>query len=292
MSIKFRLPRSAIASRLKRGGPIAAALMAALVLVPTASSGNYTDASGDNGSAGDITGVTIAADKASGQILFRIAGTNVSTSPTVPTFLLIDSDANPLTGEIGSVGADYIFAVDDKTYWFGHWNGSDWADTPDITVRVTGGGAGLLISVNRSELGNANAFNFWVRSYDSVGKKWDNAPDDGAFNYSIALNGPDIRSIDLQTSPATGPRAGKKFVVTPMALKLPPNGAIAFDVSQVPESYSCTATLAKGALRGTGKGGCTLAIPKAKSAGKTLSVKVTVNYQGAAKAFTYTFKVR
>ena len=55
MSMQFRLPRPAVASRLKSAGPIAAALMAALVLVPSASSGNYTDPAGDSGAAGDIT---------------------------------------------------------------------------------------------------------------------------------------------------------------------------------------------------------------------------------------------
>ena len=78
MSTQFRLPRPAVASHLKKSrGVIAAALMAALILVPTASSGEYTDPSGDSGTAGDITSVTVAGDKASGQLLFRITGTNV-----------------------------------------------------------------------------------------------------------------------------------------------------------------------------------------------------------------------
>ena len=73
MSTQFRLPRPAVASRLKKSrGLIVAALMAALILVPTASSGDYTDPSGDSGTAGDITSVTVAGDKTSGQLLFRI----------------------------------------------------------------------------------------------------------------------------------------------------------------------------------------------------------------------------
>jgi len=44
MSTQFRLPRPAVALRLKKSmGLIAAALAAALILVPTGSSGNYTD---------------------------------------------------------------------------------------------------------------------------------------------------------------------------------------------------------------------------------------------------------
>jgi len=274
----------------KRGAPFAAVLAAALVLVPAASPGTYADKSGDSGTAGDITGLQVAADKASGQIIFRIAGTNLSTSPTTPTLLLIDSDANPFTGDIGTVGADYLFGVDDTSYGFEHWNGADWVDSPNDTVRVTGGGSALMISVNRRELGNTSMFNLWARSYDSVNKQWDNAPDDGAFNYSIDANGPDIQSAGLKTSPASGPVHGKKFVVTPSALKLPPSGAI--NALQLPESYACKATLGQRALRGSGTGGCTFAVPKNKSRGKQFRVTVTVNYQGASKGFTYSFKVR
>ena len=291
MFIKYRLARPAAATRLKRAGPFAAVLVAALVLVPAASSGTYADKSGDNASAGDITGVEIAADKTSGQIIFRITGSNLSTVATTPTFLLVDSDANPLTGDVMSVGADYVFGVDNDSYFFQHWSGSDWVDTAYATVRIVGGGGSLVISVNRSELGNTAAFNFWVESYDSVNKKWDDAPDEGTFNYSIDANGPDIQSVDLQTAPTAGPRAGKKFVVTPVGLHLPPSGAPS-SATTVPESYSCQAVLGKRAVAGTGTGGCTLSIPKKKSRGKELKVTVTVTYQGATKAFDYTFRVR
>ena len=98
MSTQFRLPCPAVPSRLKRAGPIAAALMAALVLVPTSSAGNYTDPAGDSGKAGDITSVTVAGDKGTGQLLFKITGTNIATSEQGPVFLDIDSDANPATG--------------------------------------------------------------------------------------------------------------------------------------------------------------------------------------------------
>jgi hypothetical protein len=290
MSIQFRHPRRTARSSLKRAGPIAAALVAGLMFVPTASSGTYPDKSGDNGSAGDITGITVVGDKTSGQLVFRISGTNLSPAATIPTFLLVDSDANPLTGDTESVGADYMFGVDDDSYGFAHWNGSDWVDTSYDTVRITGGPAGVMISVNRSELGNATRFNFWARSYDRTNQKWDDAPDDGAFNYSIDANGPDIQGLELQTAPGSGPKAGSLFRVTPTGLRLPSGGAL--DALPKPESYSCAATLGARVVRGTGTGRCTFALPKRKSRGKRLSVMVTVNYQGVSKAFTYAFKVR
>src|SRR5712691_1092473 len=108
MSNQFRLPRAGAASALKRAGPVVAAAIAAmLILAPAASpAGAYTDPAGDNATAGDITGLTVSGDKGSGQLTFRITGSNLSTSDNVPTFLFIDSDANPSTGMPGAVGAD------------------------------------------------------------------------------------------------------------------------------------------------------------------------------------------
>src|SRR5947199_4633165 len=101
MSTQFRLPRPGVALRLKkRMGPIAAGLMAALVLVPSAASGNYTDPAGDSGAAGDITSVTVVGDKSSGQLVFRITGSNLATGFENPLWLSIDSDSNPLTGDL------------------------------------------------------------------------------------------------------------------------------------------------------------------------------------------------
>jgi hypothetical protein len=206
MSTQFRLPRPAVASRLKKSrGLIAAALMAALILVPTASSGDYTDPSGDSGTAGDITSVTVASDKASGQLLFRIIGTNIASSETAPLILDIDSDANPLTGDITFNGMDYEFDVDNTSYGFFHWNGSDWVATPDLSVQVSGGTGQILISVNRSELGNASTFNFFGIAFNAADRAFDLAPDRGAFNYSLDANGPQILSVDVKKTPAAGP---------------------------------------------------------------------------------------
>ena len=290
MFIKVRRPRPAVSARLKRAGPIAAALMAALVLVPTASSGNYTDPAGDSGTAGDITAVTVAGDKASGQLVFRITGTNIASSEKNPLFLEIDSDANPLTGNLLANGADYSFYVDDNSYGFGHWDGSNWVRASDLTVRVSGGTSQILVSVNRSELGNASVFNFAVSTINLTQIALDSAPDDGAYSYSFDANGPQINSVDVKTTPVTGPRAGKRFVVAPTALKLPPDGRTS-TTPVLPESYSCTAKLGSKQLAGTGTGGCTIAVPKKKARGKRLTVRLTVNYQGATKVVPLTFKV-
>jgi hypothetical protein len=276
--------------RLKRAGLIAAALTAALILVPTASSGDYTDPSGDSATAGDIVSGTVAGDKASGQLLFRITGTNIASSEASPLFLDIDSDANPLTGDITDNGSDYSFGIDNSSYFFGHWDGSNWVATPDLSVQVSGGTSQILISVNRSELGNTSLFNFFAVTFNTADRAFDSAPDQGAFNFSFDANGPQIISVDVKKTPAAGPRAGKRFVIVPAALKLPPDGQLTRPAI-VPASYSCTAKL--GARRlASGKGICSIAVPKKNSRGKRLTVLLTVNYEGATKVVPLTFKVK
>ena len=291
MSTQFRLPCPAVPSRLKRAGPIAAALMAALVLVPTSSAGNYTDPAGDGGKAGDITSVTVAGDKGSGQLLFKITGTNIASSEQAPLFLDIDSDANPMTGN---------------------------APRQRLGLRVPRRQRRLrLRSLERLRLGrHTEPERPGVRGHESdphlreperarqyvrcstsrrrrsTSRPWRStrAPNDGAFNYSLDANGPQIDSVDVQTTPTAGPKAGKRFVIVPTGLKLPPDGRTSA-TPILPESYSCVAKLGAKKLAGSGTGGCTVKVPKKKARGKRLTVLLTVNYQGATKVVPLTFKV-
>ncbi len=291
MSTQLRLPRPAVALRLKRAGPIAAALVAVLILVPAASSGTYTDPAGDSGTAGDITSVTVAGDKGTGQLVFRITGTNIASSEKSPLFLDIDSDANPLTGNIAENGSDYSFYVDNNSYFLAHWDGGNWVETSDLSVQVFGGTSQILISVNRSDLGNSPELNFFAVSFNSADLAFDKAPNDGAFNFSLEVNGPQIDSVAAQTTPSAGPKAGKKFIIVPTGLKLPPDGRISTDPI-LPESYSCTAKLGAKKLAGSGTGHCTIAVPKKKARGKKLTVQLTVVYEGTTKVVPLTFTVR
>ena len=290
MSMQLGLPRPAVATRVKRAFPIAAALMAALVLVPTASAGNYTDPAGDSGAAGDVTSVTVVGDKSSGALLFKITGTNLASSEKNLLFLDIDSDANPLTGNLAANGTDYSFVMDGDSYWFDRWDGSGWVQAANSTVRITGDTTQVMVSINRSEIGNASDFNFGASTMNLSEIAFDAAPNDGAYNYSFEANGPQIDSVDVQTTPSAGPRAGKRFVVLPAGLKLPPDGRTTA-TPVLPESYSCTAKLGSKQLAGTGTGGCTIAVPKKKARGKQLIVQLSVTYQGVTKVVPLTFKV-
>jgi hypothetical protein len=280
---------------LARHTGLAAAVVAAAALyvpsaLPQAGTGStYTDPAGDAAAAADITGVSIQSDQASGQILFRISGTNLATNPNQDVELLIDSDANPVTGDVGSFGADYWFGVDDTGYGFQHFDGSNWNDTANSTVHITGGGSTLLFSVNKSELGNTSDINVRALTWDEVAKNGDDAPDLGTYNYSIDAGGPLITGVLVVTKPQFGPKAGKTFVLTPAGLKLPPDGGVV-SVLPHPDSYSCNASLKGVHLAGAGIGGCSFRLGK-KARGKSLAIVLTVNYEGATTTFPYRFQV-
>lgn len=275
----------------------AVGVITAFALVPVAGAGTYPEPAGDAGT-GDLTGITVSGDKSNGQVVFRIAGTNLDTSALNDVWLEIDSDSNPLTGDLEYAGTDYFFDVSphEQSYSFERWTGSGWGKAPSSTVGISGDSSQITVSVNRSELGNASAFNFRLRSmsiktegaFTFIG--FDHAPDEGMYNYSFDANGPRIDSVDVQTMPSAGPKAGRKLVVTPTALHLPADGR-ENPVLPKPDSYACTATLGLRKLAGTGTGGCTFSIPKKKAKGKRLVVRLTVNYEGATKTVPLTFRV-
>ena len=108
-----------------------------LLTSSAAADGRYTDETGDGGEAPDITEVSVTSD-ATGQIQFKVGVVDLPSPADVRTFLLLDTDLNPETGAPDSLGADYLFVADesDDTYWFGRWDGTDFADTPYSTVSV------------------------------------------------------------------------------------------------------------------------------------------------------------
>jgi hypothetical protein len=270
------------------------AVASILLIVPAGSAatkGAYVDAKGDSGSAPDITDVSIASSGTT--IVFNLGISNLLRGADLTTLLLLDTDRNAASGNTDALGAEYLFAFYelDNTYWFGRWNGTDWEDTPYSTVRVSNVSSGLMITVDSSELGGTTGFNFWLRAIDGqyADGHYDDAPDAGTWNYVLAADGPEIQAVLVGTTPAAGPRTGRTFTVTPFGLRLPPNSE-PISILPRPDRYTCRAVLRGSTLTGTGTGGCTWRIPK-KARGKSVSVTVTVNYQGATKAVRFVYRV-
>jgi hypothetical protein len=263
------------------------ASVALLAATSAGATGRYVDPSGDASGGPDITSVSVVSD-AVGQILFTVGVSGIGDGQDGLFLLGLDTDLNDATGDPDMSGADYVFAVDHETYVFQHWTGTAWGDTPNSTVHVAGDSPSITISVNRSEIGNASGFNFWVGSGHAAegSAQSDGAPDDGVWNYSLQANGPEIQAVMLQPTPPL-PKAGKPFTVKPLGLRLPARSGT---LVPAPESYSCRARLAGKAVAGRGVGGCTWQLPKT-ALGKKLAVVVTVAYEGTTASFPFTFPV-
>jgi hypothetical protein len=252
--------------------------------------GRYTDATGDGGGAPDITGVTVQSD-GGGQLLFQIGVADIPPRSDVTTFLVLNTDANAATGDPED-GSEYYFVLDEEeySYWFGRWDGTDWVDTPSETVRIASTRTAITISVNRSELGDTEAFSFWTRTRAGAADagQTDRAPEEGEWHYALARGGPAIEGVYVTTKPGARPKAGAAFTVVATGLKLPQvaRGLLA----PTPETHRCTATLAGKPLRGTGPTACTWKLDR-RSRGKQLVVQLTVTYQGATATFRFPYRV-
>lgn len=130
----------------------------------------YTDPVGDSGTAPDIAAVAVGND-ATGQYTFDVTFAT-DFADTAELYLYLDTDRNASTGDTDEEGADYLIYDDHPTRTFevDSWNGTDWATASDSTASVTvdPGLRALEISINKSELGNASSFNFFVGLLDSA----------------------------------------------------------------------------------------------------------------------------
>jgi hypothetical protein len=160
-------------------------------LLSTGQSGAYTDATGDSGTAPDVTSVSVS-NTYTGQLGFQIGFASAANLPGDSSLaLLLDTDQNPATGDVNALGAEYALVLDGptQTYGFFRWNGTGYEAAPATTVSVSQAN-GIYISVNRSELGGATGVNFHIRTIQGTNPApglIDDAPDVGTWNYLLAV---------------------------------------------------------------------------------------------------------
>jgi hypothetical protein len=278
------LTRTAFVSRPLRSTTVAR-------VAANANPATYTDLTGDSGTAPDITSVVVSSD-ATNQITFRINVVKLVVPSDGHVVIAIDSDQNAATGY---QGIDYMFLGDLSTNSFtvGRWNGSTFAETHEFTANASTNDSGLSFSINSSELGNTTGFNFWARTVqgsDVSAGHYDDAPDQGSWNYQLAPTAPLTLTVGL--THASKARAGKPFVALIEVVRS--DGA---DTSLSPADVSCTATVGARALKAkttVGEGpaaGCGWLLPK-KSRGKTLHASVTAALDGATITKILTARIR
>lgn len=256
--------------------------------VAAAAPTDYTDPTGDNGSAADIglVSVQLAPDGyyhvrptiAAQPALFTVGGVLVG----------FDTDRSLSTGGVN--GADFLALVlfEDVSGEFLRWDGVDWvvADTQQGDVKFLAGASSFELLVRPAALGNVTSFNFSVAVFTGEPGTGpvDRAPDSGTWLFESV--GPATVKTVIATWVPGAPKAGGVFQP----------GAVRLDLSDgksvVADSYRCVAELAGKLLRGKGRGGCVFTLPKS-TRGKRLKVTLLVTYKGDTTEFEpYVFKVR
>jgi hypothetical protein len=276
----------------------AIAFGAALVALPTtalgsssqaaANSQTYTDSTGEDALAPDITSIVVSNDD-SGMITFKI---NISNRPALSSDMeidtFIDSDQKSTTGNASLFGTDFVIQLLPGSVSLFQWNGTDFLFAQQQTsLTYSYDATGATIHVSAADLGGTHGLNFAVDAasgitYDATGNPdFTNSHDDfapdpghGLFGYKV------IAKIKLtQTAFTVSPaKAGKVFQASLAATQSDTGGPVTSG------TVACTATVGGKALRGVhtlanGIASCVWHLPKTAK-GKTLRGKVSLTVQG------------
>jgi hypothetical protein len=269
----------------------------------------FPDSIGEDPNGLDITTLNLANDD-QGNITLTI---NVPNRPTLTGdmlfFVFIDADANPATGDVQSLGADYAIELDGPLNGAAgvglfRWDGANFtaAGVPQTTLRFAYANGAATININASELGATKRFSFAVIAVsgivlDAMGEldftnaHFDYAPDagHGFFSYDVKITPPALVVKSFGMRPLK-PHAGKPFSVFLVYARSDGSAATGVD------TVTCKASIAGHALRASspvvanGRATCTFAIPKTAK-GKTIRATVTVVSPEGPKA-THSFAAK
>jgi hypothetical protein len=256
----------------------------------------FTDAAGDSGTAADITTVDVTNDDL-GQYLVDV-GLAAPYGGADGMSLYLDTDMNAATGDPHAGGAEYLIIDDNaaNSFFFLTWNGTSWIDSPtNATVKdaVSTDQKDVLLSVNKSEIGNATGFNFFVVSSEGDGSDghWDTAPE-GTAVWPYKLQ--NVLKLSLVAAKSFAVKAGGTWNVAVIVGRSDTGGTVGPEGTLV-----CSATSGSTKLKldghsfvsgGSGKptaAVCSFKVP-AKLKHKVLHATVTVSYQGQTVKHSFT----
>ena len=268
----------------------------------TSNSKTFTDSTGEDPNAPDITTVVVSNDN-SGLITFKV---NISNRPALTNdmavLLYLNTDRKASTGDSQSLGSDCVIELDPGVVTLYKWNGSDFKSAPSqASVTFGYGAAGATIRVSANDLGHTKAFDFSADALaglavDAMGNPDftnvhdDNAPDPGhgLFTYQVLTHLTlSIKAFTTGPSPAI---AGKKFVASLAATESDTNGPVEAG------TVACSATvggrhLPVSAHRVTnGVASCSWSLPHDAKGALRGTVSLTV--QGTTVVRTFAAKVR
>lgn len=272
---------------------------------PAANSATFPDSLGEDPSAPDISVVTVSNDDR-GKVTFKI---DVPNRPTLTAdmffLLLLDTDANPASGDPDFGGADYVIELDGPLGGAAgallyRWDGTNLTATGvSQSTLVFSYAAGASISIDASELGGTRRLGFSVIAVsgaaltptgelDLSNIRTDLAPATGQHIYDVRITPPTLTLRSAGARPLR-PAAGKLYTVFTGIVRS--DGAPA-----TPGTAVCRATIAGRAVVVTARSvvgaraSCTFRIP-AGTKGKTISGTVTVSSRGLVARRTFSARI-
>lgn len=301
------------------------AIAVAVVAVPTVASGalsgpaaptlvsanstTYTDSSGENPAAPDITTITVSNTDA-GVVSFRI---NVPNRPTFTQDMLItlfvDSDNNVTTGDQDPLGpgTDYAIELFGGEAALFRWDGTAFtrrAGDPPATSLIFSYEGGVTITISAAELGNTKGFKFNALVFsgividpvtsdlDFTNAVADIAPAAGAglYTYEVKITPPTLVVKKLTTTPKA-PTAGRPFTLRLVTARSD-TGAIVQN-----GRVTCVGRIGNARLRAqvqrvvAGAATCTWNIPPLAK-GKLFRGSVTIVFEGLKATQSFSRTVR
>jgi hypothetical protein len=266
-----------------------------------ANSQTFTDSTGEDPAAPDITSIAVSNDDA-GLVTFKI---NISNRPTLTADMTVlmplDTDKQATTGSPDFAGADYAIELDPGSVGLFTWNGSDFVAAPSqSSVTYSYDATGATIRASATDLGGTKGFNFFVVAIsgitvdaagnpDFTNSHADPAPDvgHGVFAYQV-LTKLTLSVKAFTTSPKPA-KAGKKFVASLAANESDTGGPVQAG------TFVCTANAGGKRLSATvhrianGIATCSWSLPR--NVKGTLRGTVSLTVKGTTVTRTFAVKV-
>lgn len=274
---------------------------------PTANSTTYTDSSGEDPAAPDITTITVSNTDA-GILSFKVDIPNRPALDQGTIFeIYVDSDNDAATGDPDLAGVDYVIQLVRSEINLYRWDGSDFTrrlGDPSAVTLTYSWQRGITVRISAAELGNTKGFRFFVdvgtgctvdpttQALDCDSAVFDIAPGGGAglYPYEVKVTPPTLEVKKLKPTPAR-PAAGSAFTLRLVAARSD-TGATIQD-----GRVACVGKIGNARLKAKlqrvqgGAAVCTWNIPLTAK-GKTFKGSVAVVFEGLKASDSYVGKVR
>jgi hypothetical protein len=279
----------------------------------SANSQTFTDSTGENPAAPDISTIVVSNTDAA-MLSFRINIPNrAQLGQDMVMLLWVDADNNAATGAPGPddpPGTDYVFELVRGEILLYRWDGTAFTrrfgDPSSVTLSFAYASGSLTLRISASELGNTRRLRFYVFliggiQYDPVTQEpfcpsppcpSDDAPGGGAglYPYQLIVAKPTLVVRRLATTPRA-PAAGKRFTMKVTAARSD-TGAVLRN-----GRVTCVGRAGKARLKARvarvvgGAVTCTWLIP-ANAKGKAFRGTATVRFEGLTATRSFSARIR